>query len=470
MPREPIDREANHRLLVRLFELLGSDVQNDDVVAQVLRETGAHFGFGCGFVYEADHTGTFHLSESFTGYELPLQATFQLEERLGREEVQQFLNTPFFIRIAPAETPSGNSREWFASNTVVMSPVQDSRNHLVALVGMVDRRRHDHFSEDTLTAARMVLSLIAARVKLRVLQRQLDYAQQSLGGILDHLGLDVYVNDFYTHEILYANKSMAAPYGGLENMLGKKCWQALYTDKVKPCDFCPQPKLVDQHGEPSKIYSWDYQRPFDGAWFRVLSGTFRWLDGRLAHVVSSVDITENKNNEALIARLANYDPLTNLPNRRKLMADCEHLIQEACNTGGSGYLAFIDFDNFKQINDKEGHPAGDDFLVNVGRVLLSVPLIAEHSYRYGGDEFVFIFVNSEKALVIDTLHQLLQRFSLPRIYNGNTYICRASMGLAKFPDDGQRSSMIISMADRMMYQAKRMGKGIACFSDGEVVN
>ncbi len=102
-----------------------------------------------------------------------------------------------------------------------------------------------------------------------------------------------------------------------------------HTDKVKPCDFCPQPKLVDQHGEPSKIYSWDYQRPFDGAWFRVLSGTFRWLDGRLAHVVSSVDITENKNNEALIARLANYDPLTNLPNRRKLMADCEHLIQEA---------------------------------------------------------------------------------------------------------------------------------------------
>ena len=202
----------------------------------------------------------------------------------------------------------------------------------------------------------------------------------------------------------------------------------------------------------------------------MLSGTFRWLDGRLAHVVSSVDITENKNNEALIARLANYDPLTNLPNRRKLMADCERLIQAVCNSGGSGYLAFIDFDNFKQINDNEGHPAGDDFLVNVGRALLSVPLIAEHSYRYGGDEFVFIFVNSEKSLVIDTLHQLLQRFSLPRIYNGNTYICRASMGLAKFPDDGQRSSMIISMADRMMYQAKRMGKGIACFSDGEVVN
>ena len=474
MPRAPIDRESNHQLLVRLFELLSVSVQGDDVIKKVLCETGQHFGFGCGFVYEADHTETFHLCESFADYVLSLKEPFLLEERLGREEVRQFLDSPFFLRVIPEDDSSSpgkiNGRQLFASNTFVMSPVLDSRKRLIALVGMADRRRHDHLSEDTLTAAQMVLSLIAARVKLRVLQRQLDYAQQSLGGILDHLGLDVYVNDFYTHEILYANKSMAAPYGGLENMLGKKCWQVLYKDKVKPCDFCPQPKLIDQDGEPNKIYSWDYQRPFDGAWFRVLSGTFRWLDGRLAHVVSSVDITENKNNEALIVRLANYDPLTNLPNRRKLMADCERLIQAVCNSGGSGYLAFIDFDNFKQINDNEGHPAGDDFLVNVGRALLSVPLIAEHSYRYGGDEFVFIFVNSEKSLVIDTLHQLLQRFSLPRIYNGNTYICRASMGLAKFPDDGQRSSMIISMADRMMYQAKRMGKGIACFSDGEVVN
>jgi alkyl hydroperoxide reductase subunit AhpC len=55
---------------------------------------------------------------------------------------------------------------------------------------------------------------------------------------------------------------------------------------------------VDENGEPTKVYSWDYRRPFDGSWFRVLSAAFPWVDGRLAHVVSSIDITDNKNNEA----------------------------------------------------------------------------------------------------------------------------------------------------------------------------
>lgn len=78
----------------------------------------------------------------------------------------------------------------------------------------------------------------------------------------------------------------------------------------------------------------------------VLSGSFRWLDGRLAHVVSSVDITENKKNEEIIARLALYDPLTNLPNRRKLMADADRLIDEACATGG---LAEHGLHRFRQL-------------------------------------------------------------------------------------------------------------------------
>ena len=112
---------------------------------------------------------------------------------------------------------------------------------------------------------------------------------------------------------------------------------------------------------------------------------------------------------------------------------------------------------------------GDSFLVTVSRILLSVPLIAKHSYRYGGDEFVFIFSNVEKAAVIKVLRQLLGYFSEQRFYNGNAYVCCASMGLAKFPDDGLTAEKVLGVADQMMYRAKSKGKGIACFSDGEIV-
>ena len=64
---------------------------------------------------------------------------------------------------------------------------------------------------------------------------------------------------------------------------------------------------------------------------------------------------------------------------------------------------------------------------------------------------------------------MLARFSERRFYNVNAYVCSASMGLAKFPDDGLTAEKVLGVADQMMYRAKSKGKGIACFSDGEIV-
>lgn len=98
----------------------------------------------------------------------------------------------------------------------------------------------------------------------------------------------------------------------------------------------------------------------------MFSAAFRWVDGRLAHVVSSADITDNKRNEALVEYLANYDSLTNLPNRRMLVKECERRIDKT-QEGGEGYLLFFDIDGFKKINDTFGHEAGDEFLVQLGQ-------------------------------------------------------------------------------------------------------
>lgn len=111
---------------------------------------------------------------------------------------------------------------------------------------------------------------------------------------MNNMGVDIYVNSFDSHDMLYANESMAAPYGGIEHFEGKKCWQALYTDKTGECEFCPKRHLIDENGLPTKVYSWDYQRPFDKCWFRVFSAAFAWIDGQMAHVITSVDIDHQK--------------------------------------------------------------------------------------------------------------------------------------------------------------------------------
>ncbi len=214
-------------------------------------------------------------------------------------------------------------------------------------------------------------------------------------------------------------------------------------------------------------HSWDYQRPLDGNWFRVLSSAFRWVDGRLAQVISSVDIMENKRNEATIAHMANYDALTDLPNRRKLEGDCDELLVHAAASGGKVYLVFFDLDKFKALNDTMGHHVGDQLLAEIGRVLQENSYTRDRVYRYGGDEFVAILPDVSPAYVREVVDFLLDRFSRPWNLKAVSPVCRTSIGVACFPDDADSQSALLEKADAMMYRVKKTAPGTAVFASAE---
>lgn len=466
------DSSDLQELFTTIVESLGTHETNypSMAVERILTSVCEHFRFGCGFVYEADHTQTFFLRENYASYSTEgLPESFRLEKHLDGEEIDGLLQESVFYQHFDYSEQQDGKTGVFDSSTFMVVPVLGKDNQPIGLVGMMDRRRNILMNEQGVHAARTVLNLLANHVKLRLYQQNLELAEASLKSILDNTGIDIYVNDFNTHEVLYVNKSMAAPYGGLEKVLGKKCWQALYTGKTEQCEYCPQKKLIDEEGNPTKVYGWDYRRPFDGSWFRVLSAAFRWVDGRLAHVVSSVDITENKQNEALIAKMANYDSLTNLPNRRKLMKDCQDLMQEEESLQAGGYLIFFDLDNFKQLNDTHGHQAGDELLTLVGRALQKSHFTKNRAYRYGGDEFIVLLSGVSREQVINVVQFLLDLFNQPWRLKDASMVCRASIGIAAYPKDAKTPDDLLHEADKMMYKAKQEGRGIACFTDGETV-
>lgn len=459
------------QLYATIIEWLSDPDIREDTVQRILVNVCEHFKFGCGFIYETDHTRTFHLKESHTSYETAgVQDSFKIESHLTPDELEELLQSKlFYLRLQKSRTRTSLTRI-FDSNSFMMVPVLDQKREFIGLVGMMDRRRNILLDDQAINATKTVLNLIANQVKLRCYQRNIEYARESLTSTLDNTGIDVYVTDYNTHEILYVNKSMAAPYGGLGNMLGKKCWQILYNnEKSGPCDYCPKAKLIDENGNPTKTYSWDYCRPFDRSWFRVLSSAFHWVDGRLAHVVTSVDITENKNNEATIAHLANYDPLTNLPNRRKFIHDCGEMLAKAAREKSSCYLLFFDLDNFKKLNDSMGHQAGDELLAKIGSALQEDTLTANHCYRHGGDEFVLLYERVDRTHIIKVVKFLLRLFNRPWRLSSANPLCRASIGIAGFPEDGNNANDLLHHADDMMYKAKELGRGLACFCDGDII-
>ena len=169
------------------------------------------------------------------------------------------------------------------------------------------------------------------------------------------------------------------------------------------------------------------------------------------------DITEKKAAQEVIWRQANYDSLTQLPNRNYFNKRLVEAIQEASAKQQRLTLFFLDLDQFKDINDTLGHHHGDDLLVEVGRrIKQNLPEGATVA-RLGGDEFAIILPDDIADL--ETLcTQLLQDISRSYILGGERIFVTASIGISQFPDDAVNAEEMIQHSDQAMYDAKSRGR------------
>ncbi len=454
---------------IEFVDKLSIEKDLDGMVSEVMADLCRTFEFGCGFVYVSDHHRQFHLRASYEGYpNSHIPPSLDLSQALEEGLYQQLasLSALHFRDSATADDRlSQILGAFFQATSLVFVPIVDTKKQITAFVGLIDRRSKAVSAQEDLLFTRSVLGILANHIKMKLYQDQAENARRSLERILDNMGVDVYVNDFYTHEILYINHSMAAPYGPIESLLGKSCWETWYEGQEGPCSYCPQHRLIDQDGNPRKTYTWDYQRPIDGAWFRVFSTAFPWVDGRLAQVVSSVDITESKHNEAIVRCLAEYDYLTGLPNRFRLSQYIDEYLQTPHTAARDLYVLFFDIDGFKVINDTLGHEAGDELLIRIGKTLQSHPITRNNSYRYGGDEFVVLVPQGGERDLESVLTFLQEVFSrVWQLPQGEAKV-GASIGVSHYPSDDTQTGELIRKADLAMYASKHAGKGRTHFYD-----
>ncbi len=172
------------------------------------------------------------------------------------------------------------------------------------------------------------------------------------------------------------------------------------------------------------------------------------------------DITERKESEKQIWKLANFDILTGLPNRALFMERLSQAIFQSTRTGKLLCLMFIDLDNFKNVNDSLGHQAGDELLVEVAHRLQYCLRKTDTIARLGGDEFTVILTNIAQQSDVDpVIDQLLQSLARPFILGQDNKIhITASIGVTFCPDDATDEQTLMRHADTAMYRAKGSGK------------
>lgn len=186
-------------------------------------------------------------------------------------------------------------------------------------------------------------------------------------------------------------------------------------------------------------------------------------------VTVSVDITERKEYERRLLHQANYDDITDMPNRVLVMDRLSHAIARANRNGMRVAVLFIDLDEFKKVNDTVGHSLGDHLLVQAAARIANSVRASDTVGRLGGDEFLVVLPDlGPDAYPEQVVRKILDELAKPFTIAGHEFYVGASIGVTIFPEDATAPEELLRNADAAMYRAKAAGRNTFHFFSPDI--
>lgn len=299
-----------------------------------------------------------------------------------------------------------------------------------------------------------------------------------LGSYMEHLNDMVVVTDTTTLEepgprIVYVNEAFVRRTGyRRDEVMGRspRILQGAQTQRSQLDAL----RVAMQTWSPITVELINYTKTGEPFWVELSLTSIANSPGQYTHWVAiERDITERKRAESEIQKLANYDPLTGLPNRRMLMERLEVALRTSQRHKRNGALLFIDLDNFKDLNDTAGHHLGDALLKQAAQRLVEAVRVQDMVARLGGDEFVVMLedLSLQTDQAANAAQQVAQKIvaTLGQSYHldGQEHFSTASLGIALFVTDHQACTVedLLKQSDFAMYQAKGAGRNTCRFFD-----
>ncbi len=279
---------------------------------------------------------------------------------------------------------------------------------------------------------------------------------------LEGSGDGVWDLNLQTRSVVYSKRyaeMLGYAEGELEGSVA--AWNAL----VHPDDLPRMQAGMAQYLlDPSSIFTEEYrQRCKDGSYMWVYTRGMvvsRGADGAPLRMVGmQTNIDYLKAAEAKVWNEANFDALTQLPNRRLFYDRLEMKLKQAQRERSLLALLFIDLDHFKEVNDTLGHHVGDELLVEAARRIQQTVRQCDTVARLGGDEFTVILTDAQTpASIAEVAQKILQALAQPFALRHSESYMSASVGIALYPADGLTVNDMVKNADQAMYAAKRAGR------------
>ncbi|MFW5499791.1 MULTISPECIES: diguanylate cyclase domain-containing protein [unclassified Maridesulfovibrio] len=262
-------------------------------------------------------------------------------------------------------------------------------------------------------------------------------------------------------KFISANSQMAAYYGynSSESFLTE------ITDIARDCYVHPEERdrlmtILDKFSRTNNFEARQKRR--DGSTFWA-SETIMGVEDENGNIIRMdgflMDISERKEHEETMRRLAMFDNLTGLPNRVLFDDRLKQALSHANRNRMKVAILYADLDNFKQVNDELGHMAGDTVLKEVAGRFSDCLRTSDTLSRIGGDEFISILQDVGTIAEIEVVAQrIIDSMRAPFYVGEKVYRIGVSIGISIFPDNGEEKEKLIRIADEAMYKAKNQGK------------
>ena len=305
-----------------------------------------------------------------------------------------------------------------------------------------------------------------SEMELRSGRKALREAAQHKQAILDNL-VDGFITVDTQGRIESFNHAASAIFGYTQDdVLGRDVSLLMADSQRHREEFIPS--RVGQTGSPREVTG--LRR--DGSRFPMRLAVSRLaVNGRITFLSLVRDITLERQQLEDIHRLAFYDPLTNLPNRRLLLDRLKQAMTTAKRTKAHGALMFLDLDHFKRLNDSLGHAMGDMLLQQVAQRLSACVGVDDSVSRLGGDEFVILIESISPHVQDAATHadriarKIVLALGEPYGLKEHRLSSTPSIGIVLFMDGDDSVHDLLKKADLTMYQAKNAGRNRALFYD-----
>lgn len=435
-----------NEVMTSIVKMLESEEPFETIVDTILKDACGYMDVSSGALLREDKSGEVvdMICEFASAETEPVLSRWS---QVPKEEVPYFNGKPYMVSansLMPDEFHRFFEREDLHAGIFLPIDVNGRASMYLCFCEKIKERIWDVGDIKFVNDVKRIIQSILLK---RIAKHSIASSYASLEAILENVGCGIYVKDPVDNRTLYTNQSLRESFQKSGDM-----------DVLKK--YLEDEAKEDDESGFREIYSEKQER-----WFDFRRTKINWVDGRTVLLCTIYDVTDKKLYQQRIEKQANNDFLTGLYNRMRCEQDLEHYIRQTKAFGGEGALLYIDLDDFKHINDGLGHQYGDTLLKNISDSLRHIPGVENNCYRMGGDEFIIILAHHHITMLQQVIDEVRRLFGRSWMLKGTDYYCTMSMGVVRFPTDGDTVEELIRKADIALYGAKCSGKNRVEFYD-----